>query len=141
MMHSDTPLISILRLLVSDPKLRREFIVNPARVFKKLGLGCPVDFVGKRGKLCPIMPDLPESGAAREDIEDLYWTEWLQGGVDQLKNFQQVFSDLDPYPTRRDFDSPHEYEQFQESIRLEILSNLKRLREGSSDQESTEIDR
>ena len=132
-MHANTPLISVLKLLVSDPKLRREFIVNPARVFKKLGLGCPVDFVGKKGKLCPIMPDLPEYGSAREDIEDPYWAEWLQGGVDQLKNFQQVLSDLDPYPTRRDFCSTEEYEQFQESIRLEIISNIKKLREGSGD--------
>lgn len=129
MSHAGTPLINILRLLVSDPKLRREFIASPALVFKKLGLGCPVDFVGKKGKLCPVMPDLPPVGCARHDIEDPYWKKWLAGGVEQLKNFQQVLSDTDPYPTRRDFDSQLEYQRFQESIKLEILSSLQRLRE------------
>ena len=64
----ENPLIQVLKLVVADPKLRRKFIHDPAAVFKQVGLGCPLNFVGRQGNFCPVMPKLPEDESAATDI-------------------------------------------------------------------------
>jgi hypothetical protein len=129
MTHSKTPLVVVFKLVLCDPKLRREFIVNPASVFKKLGLGCPVDFIGKNGKLCPVMPDLPDAEDVRTDISHPYWSKWLKGGVEQLHNFKLVLSGEQLYPSRSQFKSREDWLDFQEGAKTEISILLKRLKE------------
>ncbi|MBD1194580.1 hypothetical protein [Vulcanococcus sp. Clear-D1] len=127
----DNPLIIVLKLVIADPELRHLFIRRPGRVFKILGLGCPMDMVGKNGRFCPVMPELPE-GEAAYDIEHEYWAEWLAGGLDQLKDFRRVVGDRDRFPSRSAFKSKRDWEQFVERIKVEIRDTLDRLHQTES---------
>lgn len=118
------PLIQVLKLLMADPQLRRTFIADPALVFKQLGLGCPADFVGRRGNHCPVMPPLPAGEAAR-DISHPYWQEWLAGSLEQLRNARVVLRDETPFPHRDSFSTEAEWHTFVEEVRQMIKNSIK----------------
>ena len=128
----ENPLIQVLKLVVADPKLRRKFIYDPAAVFKQVGLGCPLNFVGRQGNFCPVMPKLPEDESAATDIGHPYWQEWLQGGVDQLGEFRRVLGSKDRYPDRSSFHSEDEWEHFFRSVVHSISQTMKHLHEEDS---------
>ena len=44
----ENPLVQVLKLVVADPKLRRQFVRDPASVFKQVGLGCPLVLVADK---------------------------------------------------------------------------------------------
>ena len=128
----ENPLIQVLKLVVADPKLRRKFIQDPAAVFKQVGLGCPLNFVGPRGNFCPVMPKLPEDKSAAMDISHPYWQDWLQGGVDQLGEFRRVLGLADRYPDRSSFHSDDEWEIFFQSVVHSISQTMKHFHEEDS---------
>ena len=123
----ENPLVKVLKLVVASPKLRRQFIKDPASVFKKVGLGCPADFVGRQGNFCPVMPKLPDDERIANDISHAYWGEWLQGGVDQLSEFRRVLGQVDRYPDRSSFGSEEEWNVFLQSVVDSIALNLEQL--------------
>ena len=127
-LSQENPLVQVLKLVVADPKLRRQFIRDPASVFKQVGLGCPASFVGRQGNFCPVMPKLPDDDLAAKDISHIYWDEWLQGGVDQLSEFRRVLGQYDRYPDRSSFDSEEEWDAFFQSIVASIAETMERLR-------------
>ena len=118
------PLIQVLKLLIADPNLRRAFIADPSVVFSQLGLGCPADFVGRKGNLCPAMPPLPQ-GEAATNICDPYWRDWLQGGVEQLRNAKLVLADELPFPLRDSFATDAEWQLFVENVKADILASIE----------------
>lgn len=118
------PLIQVLKLLMADPWLRRAFVAEPALVFRELGLGCPADFVGRRGNHCPVMPPLPVGEAAR-DIRHPYWREWLAGSLDQLRNARVVLRDETPFPHRDSFATEAEWQAFVEEVRRMIAISIE----------------
>jgi len=126
-LSQDNPLVQVLKLVVANPKLRRQFIQDPASVFKRVGLGCPANFVGRQGNFCPVMPKLPDDEVVANDIGHTYWDEWLQGGVDQLSEFRRVLGQFDRYPDRSSFQSEAEWNVFFQSIVDSIAENLERL--------------
>ena len=67
-LSQENPLVQVLKLVVADPKLRRQFIRDPASVFKQVGLGCPASFVGRQGNFCPVMPKLPDDDLASKEF-------------------------------------------------------------------------
>ena len=125
----ENPLIQVLKLVVSDPSLRREFIRDPASVFKRLGLGCPANLVGRQGNFCPVMPKLPQDESAARDISHPYWEDWLKGGVDQLSEFRRVIGDHDRYPDRSSFHSKEEWDIFVQSVVDSIELTMENLRQ------------
>ena len=132
------PLIQVLKLLMADPQLRRTFIADPALVFKQLGLGCPADFVGRRGNHCPVMPPLPAGKAAR-DIRHPYWQEWLSGSLEQLRNARVVLRDETPFPHRDSFATEEDWLHFVAEVRQTIATSLEQWhsleqRHGNGDQ-------
>lgn len=118
------PLIQVLKLLMADPGLRREFMINPGLVFTRLGLGRPADFVGRHGNYCPVMPHLPQ-GAAATDIRDPYWREWLEGSVEQLRNARLVLANETPFPERTSFASDEEWQAFVEDVKTNIHASIQ----------------
>lgn len=118
------PLIQVLKLLIADPIMRRTFINDPAFVFSQLGLGCPADFVGRRGSYCPVMPTLPQ-GHAATNIRDPYWHEWLQGSLEQLRNAKVVLASECPFPSRNSFGSDQEWQAFVEYVKAEIQASIQ----------------
>jgi len=122
----DNPLVIVLKLVIADHELRHLFIRSPGKVFKMLGLGCPVDMVGKRGKFCPVMPDLPD-GEAAYDIEHEYWASWLKGGLEQLQSFRRIVGNTERYPSRSTFSGKQEWLKFIDSKKQEIASILDEL--------------
>ena len=129
----ENPLVQVLKLVVADPKLRRQFIRDPASVFKQVGLGCPASFVGRQGNFCPVMPKLPLDDHAAMDISHSYWQEWLRGGVDQLSEFRRVLGDYDRYPDRSSFQSEDEWNAFFESIVDSISTTMELLHQQDRD--------
>lgn len=126
-LSQENPLVQVLKLVVADPKLRRQFIRDPASVFKQVGLGCPASFVGRQGNFCPVMPKLPDDDLASKDISHSYWEEWLQGGVEQLSEFRRVLGQYDRYPDRSSFNSEEEWNAFFQSIVASIAETMERL--------------
>ncbi len=120
-------LVQVLKLVVADPKLRRQFIRDPASVFKLVGLGCPANFVGKQGNFCPVMPKLPDDDHAASDISHPYWDDWLKGGVDQLSDFRRVLGEDNRYPDRSSFQSQEEWDSFLQSIVDSISMTMERI--------------
>ena len=132
-LSEENPLVQVLKLVVADPKLRRQFIQDPASVFKQVGLGCPASFVGRQGNFCPVMPKLPDDDCAANDISHAYWEEWLQGGVDQLSEFRRVLGQFDRYPDRSSFQSEEEWNAFFQSIVDSIAKTMERLHQQDLD--------
>lgn len=117
------PLIQVLKLLMADPSLRRSFITDPGQVFSQLGLGCPADFVGRRGNHCPVMPPLP-TGEAANDIRHPYWQTWLEGSLEQLRNARVVLANETPFPARSSFTNEAEWQAFVEEVRQTIQQSI-----------------
>jgi len=132
---SANPLVTVLKLLIPDPRLRREFIQDPSKVFSRLGLGCPKDFVGRKGNFCPTMPQLPPDSAAN-DISHPYWRDWLSGGVEQLADFQRVLDKDARFPSRSTFSTESEWNAFVDSIVSHIKEQLVTLHEMQSNDDS-----
>jgi hypothetical protein len=128
----DNPLVIVLKLVIADPELRHLFVRSPGKVFKMLGLGCPIDMVGRRGNFCPVMPKLPD-GEAAYDIEHEYWAEWLSGGLDQLSSFRRIVGDAERYPSRSTFESKQAWIDFVSGLKEEITSKLEELHRSDSD--------
>ena len=120
----NNPLITVMKLLISDPHLRRKFIANPAAVFKQIGLGKPVDMVGYEGNFCPVMPKLLNT-EADFDISHKYWSEWLQGGVNQLQDFRRLLEAENRFPARSSFKSESEWNDFYQTILSTIKQQLR----------------
>lgn len=123
MPQPNNPLVIVFKLLVSDPSLRARFLQDPAAVFYDLGLGCPADFVGPRGKFCPAMPDLPEGDAAF-DIRHQYWRHWLAGAPPMLEDFLATLDRDRLFPHRSSFSSQQEWDHFIASIKVMIGDEL-----------------
>jgi len=127
----DNPLVIVLKLVIADHELRHLFIRSPGKVFKMLGLGCPIDMVGKRGKFCPVMPDLPD-GEAAYDIEHEYWASWLKGGLEQLQSFRRIVGNTERYQSRSTFRGKQEWLNFIDNKKQEIASILDELHSSNS---------
>ena len=86
--------------------------------------GKPVDMVGYEGNFCPVMPKLLNT-EADFDISHKYWSEWLQGGVNQLQDFRRLLEAENRFPARSSFKSESEWNDFYQTILSTIKQQLR----------------